>query len=213
MCQSLPEIKEALSRYVKSFEPDQVLASDAEVVVSNAASIEAIAHTLVALAGARAAESGNWRRRGHRSAAEDLAARTGSSTGEARDALETARRLADQPEVADAAASGKLSRAQMSVVAMGAEADPDSARRLIDLAGSEPLSDLKDEVARIKAANEDLEARRRAIHAKRRLSDWTDPEGAWHLRGRQRRRRGSDHGRHRHLCRWDLPTREGAGPR
>lgn len=167
----------------RSFDAHALLPSQARQVVAQAAAIEAAAVAVKALAAARMAEATSWKGTGHRNAADQLAADTGMSGGAARDLLETGRRLTEQPQVAGAALSGKLSPQQTSLVASGTEADPASADRLIDAAGQSSLGELRQEVARTKAAHEDLEERRRRIHARRRLRDWTDPEGEWHLGG------------------------------
>ena len=53
-----------------------------------------------------------WKRDGHRSAARWLASATGTSVGAAMRSLETARRLEDLPETADAFRAGDLSESQ-----------------------------------------------------------------------------------------------------
>jgi Domain of unknown function (DUF222) len=53
-----------------------------------------------------------WKRDGHRSAAHWLASATGTSVGAAMRSLETARRLEELPETADAFRAGELSEAQ-----------------------------------------------------------------------------------------------------
>lgn len=171
-----------MAAFGRSFDARSLLPSQARRVVAQAAAIEATAVAIKALAVARLSEATSWKGTGHRNAADQLAADTGMSGGAARDLLETGRRLAEQPEVAEAALSGTLSPQQTCLVASGAEADPASADRLIEAAGQSSLGELRQEVARTKAAHEDLEERRRRIHARRRLRSWTDPEGEWHLR-------------------------------
>jgi hypothetical protein len=128
------------------------------------------------------AEGGRWRDQGQRSAAHELAAATGTSVKDARDTLELGRRLDGQPQVSEAARRGELSPAQSQLVSGAAGADPAAAGRLLERAGDSSLAELRDEAARAKArAGVDLEARRRAVHARRGLRAWTDAEGAWHL--------------------------------
>src|SRR5579872_6909715 len=103
MCEELSLLRKAVVRYTARFEPSALRASDAARVVSEAALLEASISTLKALAAARAAEAGNWKKDGHRSAAEALAHGTGTSVSSAKEVLEVGRRLLDQPEV-DAAA-------------------------------------------------------------------------------------------------------------
>jgi hypothetical protein len=183
MCERLSQLRAAMAAYAAGFDASLLSAADAGRARDHATAIEAVAATVKALAAARVAETGRWHQDGQRSAAHELAAATGTTVAEAKEVLDTGRRLAHQAELADAARRGELSAAQSRVIAGAAEADPASAGRLIDHArqgGS--LAELKDECARAKAAaHPDLESRRRAIHARRCLRAWTDPEGAWHL--------------------------------
>ena len=100
------------------------------------------------------------------------------SPAAAKRALETGRRLADQPEVAAAALAGDLSSEQATAVSDGVAADPAKAAELIDKAKRSSLPELNEEVAKVKAARSDQEQRRRDRHAKRSLRRWTDRDGA-----------------------------------
>ena len=104
------------------------------------------------------------------------------SPSAARRALETGRRLSEQPEVASVALAGELSLEQATAVADGVASDPSAATELIDKARRVSLPELNGEVARVKAASVDQEERRRVLHAKRSLRRWTDRDGACHVR-------------------------------
>jgi Domain of unknown function (DUF222) len=183
MCQQLSELREAISRFAKCFDARSLIGSEAARVVDDAAAIDRMISAVKALAVARVEETKSWGNTGHRSSAEALSHRTGISKGEARDILDSGKRLAEQSDVADAALSGKLSPAQASLIAEAVEADPTSAGRLIQTAQDTSLPELRDDVARTKAAVTDLEERRRSIHRHRRLRRWVDPEGVWHING------------------------------
>jgi hypothetical protein len=173
-----------MGRCTAGFDPAVVTAADSARVVNDDAAVEAMASTLKALAAARAADGGGWRRAGHRSPAEALARQTGTSLGAAREVLDTGRRLDSQPQVAAAARLGQLSAAQTAMIANAAAADPSDERRLIAQARRSTLAELRDACVRTKAAaHPDLEERRRVIHAGRHLRSWTDLDGAWHLAG------------------------------
>ncbi|HET9078148.1 MAG TPA: DUF222 domain-containing protein [Acidimicrobiales bacterium] len=147
-------------------------------VVRLCAQIEASAASIKALAAARSAEGSEWERCGYRSPAEQLADQAGMSPGAAKRALETGRRMADQPEVAQAALAGELSLEQAAAVSDGVAANPARARDLIDKAKRSSLPELAEEVARVKADSSDREERRQARHAKRSFRRWTDLDGA-----------------------------------
>ena len=182
MCERWEELRAAVAASAARFDPALCSVDDAGRVRDHAAAIEHMAATVTALAAARVAEAGRWRDDGRRSAAHELAAATGTSVKDAHDTLELGRRLGAQPDLAAAARGGELSAAQSQVIADAAEADPGAARRLLERAQDGSLAELRDEAARTKAAaHPDLEARRRAIRARRCLRTWTDPGGTWHL--------------------------------
>jgi len=185
VCDTLVELRESLRGYAANFDPSLLSGTDAGLVVELAGAIESMAATVKGLAGARSAETGTWKDAGDRSAAHHLARSTGTSVGQAAEAIETARRLSHLPAVAVAARRGELSAQQAAAVAGAAVADPGAEYRLLEKARASSMAELRDECARIRAAAEaDPEARRRAIHAGRFLRSYTDAEGAWNLRVR-----------------------------
>jgi hypothetical protein len=185
MCERLAELEAGMGRYAASFDAALLSADQAASAVAGAAAIERMASTVRALAAARVADTGAWKAAGERSAAHALARSTGTSVGQASEAIATARRLDTLPEVAAAARAGKLSAQQAAAVADAASADPAAEHRLLDKAGRSSLAELREECARTKAAAlPDAEARRRAIHAQRFLRSYLDAEGAWNLRMR-----------------------------
>ncbi|MGH8983110.1 MAG: DUF222 domain-containing protein [Acidimicrobiia bacterium] len=170
-----------MSEFATRFDPALVSAPDASRVLDDAAAIEKMAATLKSLAAARVAETDAWKRNGERSAAHDLARTTGTSVGQAKETLETGRKLRDLPATADAAKKGELSSQQAAAIADAASADPDAEERLLETSKSSTLGELRDACARAKANVSDLEARRRRIHERRSLRNWVDGEGAGHL--------------------------------
>ncbi len=178
MLQALREAKEALSGAAGAFDPALHPATDCQRIVEVASAVERIAASVKTLAAARVAETDLWRRNGARSAAHDLAKRTGVGVGAARDALRTGEQLRDLPIASAAARAGELSPQQAQAIADAASADPSAERRLVEQAKRSSLGELRDECARTKAAVEDLEARRRRIHAERFCRRRTTPDGA-----------------------------------
>jgi len=184
VCERLAELEEGMRRLAASFDASVLSAEDAGVALRRAAAIEAMAATVKVLAVARVAEGGAWKAAGERSAAHALARATGSSVGQAGEALATARRLGRLPALAAAARAGELSAAQVAAVADAASADPGSEARLLAKARRSSLAELREECLRTKAAATDAEERRRRIRAERSLRTFTDAEGAWNLRVR-----------------------------
>ena len=185
MCNRLGELRDAMAAYAASFDAMSLPAEHAGRVVAEAAALERLAATVKGLAAARAADTGAWKATGERSAAHHLARVCGTSVGQAVKEIDTARRLEQLPAVAAAARAGALSAHQAAAVADAATADPSAEQRLVTKARAASLAELREECARTKAAVQDPEARRRAIHERRFLRTWTDAEGAWHLAMRE----------------------------
>ncbi|MEA2902040.1 MAG: hypothetical protein QOH36_1927, partial [Actinomycetota bacterium] len=178
----IAELRESLSKYAAGFDAALLSAAQAEEVVEQASRIEKMAATVKALAAARVAETGSWRSDGDRSAAHQLARRTGTSVVQAAAAIDTARRLETLPETSAAARRGELSADQACAIADAAGANAGAEHHLLEAARRSPLAELREQCARTKAtAHVDLEARRRRIHQRRSLRSYTDPEGEWHL--------------------------------
>jgi hypothetical protein len=175
-------IRAALARHAGSFDPDVLSASDARAVLDDAIATENMAATIKSLAAKRVADTKAWRRDGHRSAAHQLARRSGTSVSKARQALDTAERLRELPELEAGVRSGEISPAQAAPIADAATADPSAERRLVDMAKQSSLGELADECDRTKAAADpDPDARHRAIHAGRYLRKRRCADGAGEL--------------------------------
>ena len=179
----IAELRESMGEYAAGFDAALLSAAQAAEVVEQASRIEKMAATVKGLAAARVAETGSWRTEGDRSAAHQLARRTGTSVVQAAAAIETARRLESLPETAAAARRGELSAEQTCAIADAAAGNTAGTEHdLLAAARRSPLSELREQCARTKAAaHVDLEARRRRIHQRRSLRSYTDPEGEWHL--------------------------------
>lgn len=128
-------------------------------------------------AAARMQECGAYRRDGFRSAAEFLAARTGTARQAAAAALDAAREISRHPEVAGAFGRGDLSEAQAIHVAPAVAADPTAAADLLSVAGRGSLRQLKDKARAVRLATlhrDDLYRRQRRLREHRH---WIDGDG------------------------------------
>src|SRR5262249_43188132 len=111
--------------------------------------------------------------------AEFLAARAGGSVSEARRQLETCQRLKGAAATADKLRDGELSMAQTEAIADAVNADPTAEPKLLAMAKTSSLSELRDECARVKAAADpDPNGTRLRIHKGRFLRTYRDAEGA-----------------------------------
>ncbi|MGI8683672.1 MAG: DUF222 domain-containing protein [Acidimicrobiales bacterium] len=174
------EIREAVGAYAGGFDPALVTAADAQRIVEDAVSAENMLATIKALAARRVSETELWRTEGDASPAHQLARKSGTSVGKAREALETAGRLGGLPAVEAAARRGELSPDQVAPIADAASKAPGSQGRLLTAAKAVSLGELRDACARTKAAAEDG-ARHRAIHASRFLRRRHTADGAGEL--------------------------------
>ena len=147
----LSELRDAMGEYATQFDAARVSAHDATRVVEDAAAIEKMAATVKSLAAARVAETNLWKRDGDLSAAHHLARTTGTPVGQAREALESARRLQGLSAIEAAARRGELSAHQVAVITDAASADPSAETRLLKQAQSGSYGELRDECARTKA--------------------------------------------------------------
>src|SRR5579859_2857641 len=185
MCLGLAELRAAVTVFAAGFDPVGLSGADAAGVMKDAAAIENMAAVVKAAAAAWVADTGVWRQGGDRSAAHHLARTTGTTVGQAMEAIDTARRLDALPEVAAKARAGELSSAQSAAIASAVSADPAAAGSLLARAAGSSLAELREECSRVRAAAEvDPEARRARIHRGRYLRSYTDSDGAWNLRVR-----------------------------
>ncbi|HTW99166.1 MAG TPA: hypothetical protein VMD59_10330, partial [Acidimicrobiales bacterium] len=178
MCVEFEALRKSVLATAARFVPSLLTCEQAGALVPSLAEMEAAIASMKSLAAARAAEGSSHKQKGYRSPSDELAHEARMSPASAKRALEAGRRMSSQPEVAKAALSGELSFEQAAIVAEGVEADPSKAEKLIEAARHSSLPELSEEVAKVKAAVTDREARRRAITAKRYLRRWTDRDGA-----------------------------------
>jgi hypothetical protein len=172
---------------VGELEPRVFDGEDAARLVELFGEIERLGAAGKTVAVRRVEETNVWKRAGHRSAAEWLAAKTGSSVGSAVGILETARALDELPATSEAFRDGRLSEVQAREVTSAAREDPGSEHTLLDTAAREPVSELRKRAAAVRLATADDERDRYArIHRTRHVRRWSDRDGAWRMDARLR---------------------------
>ena len=165
--------------------PDEISAADAVALYQVMERVARAAGAAKLLLAKRVDASGEARRRGFRTTAELLAKLSGSSLGAAKGDLETSEALDDLPDTKDALLWGDVSPEQGKIVAGAARKNPGAERWLIKKAKTANNRELQEEAQKARAeADPDPEATHRRIHRERRLSHFTDGEGAWNVRGR-----------------------------
>jgi hypothetical protein len=177
---------------VDGLEPRDVAVSQVTDLWKAFDRIERLAANAKVLLAARVDQAGAWKRAGARSAAEHLAKLGGTTASAARRTLETSRHVAELPRVTDALRGGVLSMAQVDAIASAAAADPSAETRLIRLAETTNVTELREECLRTSAAvDPDRDATHRRIHTGRRQRTYTDAEGGWNLAARGTAERGA----------------------
>jgi hypothetical protein len=130
----------------------------------------------------RVEESRAWSRAGDRNAADYLARTEGTSKSQARQRLETSKRLRKLPDTDDALRRGELSEDQASEISDAASANPAAESELLAAAKTKSLPELRDQCRRRKRdADPDPEATYRRIRESRCLRRHSDAEGAYNL--------------------------------
>lgn len=145
--------------------------------------LERRAAAIKTLVARQVAASGQWRRDGFRSPAEQLATISGTSVAAARDQLDTSERVAALPATAEALRSGSLSLPKVAAIAAAADVNPACETQLLAAATDQPLAVVREEALRAKAAV-DRDAAYERIRRSRSLREYTDGEGAWNLHAR-----------------------------
>ncbi len=114
------------------------------------------------------------------SADDWLARQNGTSKGDAKKAIDTARRMKGLPVTADAFAHGDLSVGEAEAISGAAAVDPTAEQDLVDQAKkTHDLADTKDRAAKAKAgarAGEDPAERKKRLRARRRWNEFDEDE-------------------------------------
>lgn len=181
--QEVAAASDAVRRAVGRIDPDLVPAGEATRIFGQLDQIVRSATAARTLLARRVEDSLEWKRKGYRSAEEYLAATSGRSLGAARTEMETSKALQSLPATRAQMLEGTLSPDQGAVIAGAAAHNPGAEHALIAKAGRSNLQELREEAQRARAAaDSDPEATHRRIHRARRVTRFTDAEGARHLR-------------------------------
>jgi hypothetical protein len=186
MFEQVTGIRTRLALVAAQFDPQVLDAASVVPVYQQLDQIKRAAESMQLLLARRVEEVEQWKRAGYASAAEYLAAQSGSSVAAARDVLATSSKLAGLPVVEDALRAGKLSGSQAVAVTDAAAAAPGQQSRLVNDAQRTSVAELRQACLRTKtAADADREATGARIHRQRHLRTFTDGEGArnMHVRG------------------------------
>lgn len=127
----LSEVVDRLAEVVDGLEPGCLTGADASKLVELFERGQRLCTAGKTLAAGRVAECQEWARNGARTPRDWLSEISGTSPGHAQRMLDTAGRLHDQPELADAMKSGEISPEQADEISKVADEHPDATKFLI----------------------------------------------------------------------------------
>lgn len=178
----LRAVHDTLGSVIEGIDPSEMTGSEAAALVGECAAVERLAQAGKLIAAGRVATGDTWRAGGHRSAADWLASVTKCSKAEARALIETASRLAEQPQVAEAVRKGEMNTDQATAVSDAVAADPTAESALVEEAEQGSLASLRDQCAKRKAAAQgDDASRAERLWRQRQARTRIGPDGGWEL--------------------------------
>jgi hypothetical protein len=141
-----------------------------------AAAVKAGQAALLLIA-ARAVACGAYKQRGFNDGAVWMARQVGGTTGQARQALETAARLADCPGTRLALLEGELSLGQAAEIVRTETETPGAEAELLKIARGSDLAQLRDKAREHRQANTDVNELHRQQLKARQFRHWRDSLG------------------------------------
>src|SRR6476619_5719111 len=171
-----PCVRTPVEALARDFDASQLTAGQAVLALRELASIRNVIDGLIAKVGVQVEESGAYKMRGERSAANFVARQLGERAGGVRELLDAAAKVRALPEVDAAVREGRLSTLQTKMIAGAAAVNPAASERLLD-AAHEGLERLKDQCVAARAEVEDPEERPKRQRKLREPRTWTADEG------------------------------------
>ena len=184
MCERVSDIVTALRSAVSSFDASRLTGAEAAELVELFTESERLSVAGRTLAAGHVARTGEWRVAGHRTPATWIASKTRGTIAQAIATLHTAHHLDRLPATREAFVAGRLSEVQAAEIATAAAADMTAETSLLDTAGEETFSVLRERCREVRAAavgDEDVTER---IRRGRYLRNWVDRDGAVRLDAR-----------------------------
>ncbi len=173
-----------LRSQVEALEPECLHGSSATSLLKLFVEAERVASAGRCLVSRRVEETNSWQSEGYRSAAEFLAAKTGSPVGQVFSDLDTARKLEALPSTSSAFRSGELSSTQITHIARAASVLPSMEAQLLNSARSSSVRELQTKCRSIALSSQAEVANYESIRRRRYFRTWTESDGALRLDGR-----------------------------
>jgi hypothetical protein len=177
MAQDVLQAAKLLRHALGSFDPALLSGSECAGVVEELARTEKACGAARARAAARAADCRAHQEQGFADAADWLARKSGTSTGEARAAIETVKAVEDCPDTKAALVAGDVSLGQAGEIARTEAEAPGSEAELLDMAKRSGLAALKDQARKKRLGGVDPEHLYHHQRAARAFRHWRDELG------------------------------------
>ncbi|MBO0732324.1 MAG: hypothetical protein J2P57_23890, partial [Acidimicrobiaceae bacterium] len=177
MAGSVLEAAVMLREALAGFDPRLLSGADCALVAEGLAATEKACAAARTAAGARAIETGAHRERGFADGIAWLACHAGTTSGAARQAVQTAAAVEDCPPAHQALVAGELSLAEAAEI-VGTEAEvPGSTEELMAVAKSKGLSAVRDRGRDLRLGGADPTELHDRQHRARRFRHWRDQQG------------------------------------
>jgi hypothetical protein len=168
---------DAFLEAMAGFDPDLLSGADCALVVQKLTAAVKAGEAVCLLASARAVACGAHKELGFNDGAAWVARQVGSTTGQARQALETAAGLEECPETRLALLGGELSLGQAAEIVRAQAGTPGAEAELLDVARSSDLAQLRDKAREHRQANSDVNELHRQQMSARHFRHWRDSLG------------------------------------
>jgi Domain of unknown function (DUF222) len=166
----------ALETAARGFDPSACSGQDAIDAVERIGRIRRLADGLLGKAAKRVEDTAAYTYGSDRSAAELCERLVGVASGEAKRAIDTAKKLESLPATDAAMRAGTLSARSAALIASTAADDPSVEQSLLNAATKGHVA-LRDKCTAVSAAREDQAARSKRQHAARSFSMWPTGDG------------------------------------
>ena len=177
MPDSLLEEVASLRTRLAGFDPGVYSGSDCARLAAELASLEKGCAAARLMAANRAVATGAHQQQGFNDAHAWLARQSGTTISQARQELDTARRLEDCPDTKAALQAGQISLAQAGEITRAESETKGAESELLPLARRSDLSRLREESRDFRQARTDPAALRRRQFEAREFQHWRDREG------------------------------------
>jgi hypothetical protein len=167
----------ALRAALCGFEPGEFSGADCARVAEELAVTEKACASAAVLAAARATQARVHRERGFKDGAAWLARQSGTTGTRAREALQTAQRLADCPDTKEALRAGHISLPQAHEITRAESETHGAEAELLAVARGSDLSQLRDRSRQHRQTHVDPAALRRRQFQLREFRHWQDRDG------------------------------------